>query len=97
MARKDTATTTFRPRVKRLGDHLWLVQSKSTPSLGHQVSTMRGTCSCPAGKRGLRTCWHRTLAATLDAAYAAWMDQGVAQRRAARPAGKAALMEAFGV
>jgi len=100
MAQRSKAPRpTFKPRVRRLGPGRYLVESRSTPGVGHQVDVTRNVCSCPAGKRGLPTCWHRTLAATLDTAYTTWMTQGGRharqERAAARPAGMAALQEAF--
>jgi len=100
MARRTPTATTapaFTPRIRRLGDHRYLVESKTTRGVGHQVDTRWGTCTCPAGKHGRPTCWHRTLAATFDAAYQAWMAQaaGVTPATTRRPVGMAALQDAY--
>ncbi len=91
------ASPAFRPRVRRLGPGRYLIESKTQPGVGHQVNVPRHTCSCPAGKRGVSRCWHRTLAATLNVQFEAWFEAHQQQARAtARLAGMAALQEAFG-
>lgn len=92
----------FRPRMKRLGDGLYLVESTSTPGIGHQVDVARGRCGCTAGRFNKR-CHHLTFAESFDTAYQAWRAQAT---RPVTPAavrasstgtsGMAALMEAFG-
>lgn len=88
----EKTATTFKPRVRRLGDHRYLVESRTRKAYGHQVDVERWACSCPAGKHGMKNCWHRTLAQSVDAAFMAWMNQG----KTRRPSGMAALQEAFG-
>jgi len=90
---QDTATsTTFKPRVRFLGDHRYLIESRTTRGVGHVTNAQRNTCTCMAGKRGMARCWHRALAVQIDRHYAGWM-QG--QTTPARPANMAALQEAF--
>jgi len=96
MATTAIANPAFKPRVRPLGNHRYLIESKTTRGVGHQVDAIRNTCGCPAGKRGMPRCWHRTLAATLDAQLTVWYEQHQTQARAAAcPAGMAALQECF--
>ena len=91
MAKTSTATT-FKPRVRYLGGTRYLIESKSHPGTGHQVDTYRLRCGCPAGQAG-RRCWHLCLAIEFEG----WRRRQ-AQATApaiARPAGMAALQEAF--
>lgn len=95
MATAATASPVFKPRVRPLGNHRYLIESKTTRGVGHQVDAIRNTCSCPAGKRGYHKCWHRTLAATLDAQLTAWVEQHQRRARTARSFGMTALQECF--
>ncbi len=74
--RRPTAST-FKPRVRRLGPGRYLVESKTTPGIGHQADLTRNTCSCTAGKWGRPACRHRTLAAQVDASLTRWYAQAV--------------------
>jgi len=39
-----------KPRMKALGNGLYLVESTSKPGIGHKVDAARGKCGCPAGR-----------------------------------------------
>jgi len=99
---KSTATrpptaSTFKPRVRRLGPGRYLVESATTPGMGHPVTLDR--CNCPGySYRGV--CRHITLVRAIAPRMEAWYTQARQQGRAARavspPAGMRALQEAFG-
>ncbi len=82
--------STFKPRVRRLGAGLYLVESATTPGLGHQTTAT--TCGCRAGQFG-KTCRHQRLVAALEPRFQAWYAQRAVQTQAAlaaAPAGAAA-------
>jgi len=82
-SRRPTAST-FRPRVRRLGAGLYLVESATTPGLGHQATAT--TCGCRAGQFG-KTCRHQRLVAALEPRFQAWYAQRSSTAQApARPA-----------
>jgi len=62
-------------RVCRLNDHQWLVSSASQPGYVHMVTELQGSyrsqatatvifpsCTCPEGRGGGESCWHRRQA-----------------------------------
>ena len=69
-----------------------LLPETSRPGLGHQVDVLRLKYGCEAGKYG-RRCRHLVLAIQYDD----WRrrQQALAAASSARPAGMAALQEAF--
>ncbi len=90
---------TMKPRMRRLGEGRYLVESSTTPGVGHQVDLGRGKCGCTAGRYG-KACRHIALAQAADGSFQAWYSQA---RRPVTPrlsstgtSGMAALMEAFG-
>jgi hypothetical protein len=65
---QQTKTTPLHtPRMKRLSPGLWLVESRSTPGIGHKCTV--DACGCKAGSFG-RLCWHRRLVQQAEAWYA---------------------------
>ena len=88
----STTTTTAKPRIRVLAPHRYLVESTTRPGLGHQVDVLRLKCGCEAGRYG-RRCKHLIWALGYDE----WRRRQLAQANAAttRPAGMAALQEAF--
>jgi len=62
----------FRPRVRRLGPGRYLVESASTPGLGHQATAT--SCGCRAGQFG-KTCRHQRLVAAIEPRFQAWYAQ----------------------
>jgi len=83
---------TRKPRIRTLGTARYLIESTSRPGLGHQVDVLRLKCGCEAGKYG-RRCRHLVLAIQYDE----WRrrQQAQAATRGPRPAGMAALQDAF--
>lgn len=87
------------PRMRYLGeigDGWWLVESTSQPGRGHKVDTLRDRCGCRAGQFGKR-CHHRVWAEQAEAwrVRTAQTSTSVQAPAVARPAGMAALLEAF--
>jgi hypothetical protein len=87
-----TTTTTTKRRIRILGPARYLVESFTQPGLGHRVDVLRLRCGCEAGKYG-RRCRHLVLAIQYDD----WRkrQQALVAASSARPAGMAALQEAF--
>lgn len=89
--------TTVKPRIRRLGRTRFLIESRTRPGLGHQVDTLRLTCSCEAGKRG-RRCWHLVWSLQaeqwLQRAEAAYQAHN-ASSSAQRPRSRTAMHEAW--
>jgi len=79
-ATRPPTATTFKPRVRRLGAGLYLVESATTPGLGHQATATN--CGCTAGRYG-KTCRHQRLVAALEPRFQAWYAQRTAQAQAA--------------
>jgi len=71
-ATRPPTASTFKPRVRRLGAGLYLVESTSTPGLGHQATAT--SCGCRAGQFG-KTCRHQCLVAAIEPRFQAWYGQ----------------------
>lgn len=78
-SRKPTATT-FKPRVRRLGAGRYLVESATTPGLGHTATAT--ACSCTGASFG-HVCRHMKLVAALEPRFQAWYAQRESQAQAA--------------
>ena len=74
MQRKSTAPSkpTFRPRVRRVGEGRYLVESASRPGRGHTTTPTSCTCT---GFSYRHHCRHVALVQTLEPAMAAWYGQ----------------------
>jgi hypothetical protein len=85
-------TATHKPRIKRGSrQHIYHVESATTPGIFYTTDAYNMTCTCPAGRKGKR-CWHLATAISYDA----WRKAQHARAAAsAQPAGMAALQEAF--
>jgi len=75
----------FKPRMRKLSEFVYLVESTSTPGTGHKVDVSTGRCGCVAGQFNKR-CHHLALAEMFDRGVQALRDQADQQRRAARAA-----------
>ncbi len=71
-ATRPPTASTFKPRVRRLGAGLYLVESATTPGLGHQATAT--SCGCRAGQFG-KACRHQRLVAALEPRFQAWYGQ----------------------
>jgi len=78
-----TKKSTFRPRMRKLSEFIYLVESSSRPGVGHKVDVSAGRCSCTAGQFNKR-CHHIQLAEQFDRGVQALRDQAERQRKAAR-------------
>ena len=92
-ATRTSKATSFKPRMRRLGEFLYLVESSSKPGTGHQVNIATGRCSCTAGQFNKR-CHHLALAEQFDRGVQALRDQAERQRRAARASAPVAGIDA---
>jgi len=83
MHTKSTApsTSTFKPRVRRLGPGRYLVESASRPGRGH--TTTATSCSC-TGFSYRKTCRHTRLVQAIERPMAAWYGQATTPTDAAR-------------
>ncbi len=75
----------FKPRMRKLSEFVYLVESTSTPGTGHKVDVSTGRCGCVAGQFNKR-CHHLALAEMFDRGVQALRDQADQQRRAPRAA-----------
>jgi len=94
-SRRPTAST-FKPRVRRLGAGLYLIESATTPGLGHQATAT--SCGCRAGQFG-KTCRHQRLVAAIEPRFQAWYAQREGQATPpppVTPTPTAALVAGFG-
>ncbi len=87
--------------IRRTGTYTFEIDSRTRPGHTHTIDALRLTCSCEAGQKGMR-CWALALALMTEQGYRA-----ITPKRArttptphapalTRPAGAAALLEAFG-
>ncbi len=96
--RHDTAT------VRRTGRYTFEIASGSRAGLTHTQDVLHLKCSCEAGQEGIR-CWHLARALMAEQGYRAIRAKKARPACTAppqapalvRPAGMAALVEAFGV
>jgi len=71
-AKTPATATTFKPRVRRLGEGRYLVESATKPGTGHPVTA--SSCNCP-GFTYRGTCRHVALVRALEPSMTAWYDQ----------------------
>ena len=83
----------FKPRMRKLSEFLYLVESSSRPGTGHKVDVATGRCSCTAGQFNKR-CHHLALAEQFDRGVQALRAQADQQRRVARAAAPVAGIDA---
>jgi hypothetical protein len=98
--RRQSKATARTATIHRTGRYTFEIDSRTRPGHTHKIDALRLECSCEAGKEGMR-CWALVLALMVEQGYRA-----ITPKRArttptshapARPAGAAALLEAFGV
>ncbi len=77
------SASTFKPRMRKLSEFVYLVESTTKPGTGHKVDIAAGRCSCTAGQFNKR-CHHVQLAEQFDRGVQALRDQAERQRKAAR-------------
>jgi hypothetical protein len=71
-AHRVSSTTSFKPRVRRLGPGRYLVESQSRPGVGHPVTADH--CLCKGfSYRGI--CRHVVIVRALEPSMVAWYDQ----------------------
>ncbi len=73
---KSTKREAFRPRVRRLGPGKYLIESATTPGIGHTATAT--ACSCKGASFG-HVCRHMTLVAALEPRFQAWYAQRESQ------------------
>lgn len=70
--KSTTPASTFKPRVRRLGEGRYLVESASHPGRGHTTTATSCTCT---GFSYRKTCRHMTLVQALEPSMTAWYGQ----------------------
>ncbi len=83
----------FKPRMRKLSEFIYLVESSSRPGTGHKVDVAAGRCSCTAAQFNKR-CHHLALAEQFDRGVQALRDQAERQRKAARATSPVAGIDA---
>ena len=83
--------------IRRTGAYTFEIDSRTRPGRIHKIDALRLTCSCEAGKEGMR-CWALVLALMIEQGYRAITPKRArfAPPHTAAPAGAAALLDAFG-
>jgi hypothetical protein len=92
-ATSTAPASTFKPRMRKLSEFVYLVESSSRPGTGHKVDIAAGRCSCTAGQFNKR-CHHLALAEQFDRGVQALRAQADQQRRVARAAAPVAGIDA---
>ncbi len=92
-ATRTAPASTFKPRMRKLSEFVYLVESSSKPGTGHKVDVSTGRCSCTAGQFNKR-CHHLALAEQFDRGVQALRDQAERQRKAARAVAPVAGIDA---
>jgi len=84
--------------IRRTGTYTFEIDSRTRPGHTHKIDALRLTCSCEAGKEGMR-CWALVHALMTEQGYRAITPKHARSApppALTRPAGSAALREAFG-
>ncbi len=95
--RQQSKASAHAATIRRTGPYTFEIDSRTRPGHTHTIDALRLECSCEAGQKGMR-CWALALALMVEQGYRA-----ITPKRAratatphTRPAGAAALLEAFG-
>ncbi len=97
--RRQSKATARAATIRRTGTYTFEIDSRTRPGHTHTIDALRLTCSCEAGKEGMR-CWALVLALMTEQGYRAITPKRVRATLTpapARPAGATALREAFGL
>ncbi len=97
--RRQSKATARAATIRRTGAYTFEIDSRTRPGHMHTINALRLECSCEAGQKGMR-CWALALALMVEQGYRA-----ITPKRArtapppalTRPAGPAALLDAFGL
>ncbi len=81
-ATRTAPASTFKPRVRRLGPGKYLIESATTPGIGHTATAT--ACSCKGASFG-HVCRHMKLVAALEPRFHAWYAQREGQATVAAP------------
>jgi len=92
-ATRTAPASTFKPRMRKLSEFVYLVESTSKPGAGHKVDIAARRCSCTAGQFNKR-CHHVQLAEQFDRGVQALRAQADQQRKASRAAAPVAGSDA---
>jgi len=92
-ATRTVPASTFKPRMRKLSEFVYLVESTTKPGTGHKVNVATGRCSCTAGQFYKR-CHHVQLAEQFDRGVQALRDQAERHHKAARAAAPVAGIDA---
>jgi len=87
--------------IRRTGKYTFEIGSRTRPGHVHAINALRLECTCEAGQKGMR-CWALVLALMIEQGYRAVTPKRprpatLPTPAPARPAGAAALLEAFGL
>ena len=99
--RRYSKATARTATIRRTGTYTFEIDSRTRPGHTHKIDALRLTCSCEAGKEGMR-CWALVLALMVEQGYRAITPKRTRPTPTphapalARPAGAAALLESFG-
>ncbi len=97
--RRYSKATARTATIRRTGTYTFEIDSRTRPGHTHKIDALHLTCSCEAGKEGMR-CWALVLALMVEQGYRAIIPKRTRPTphapALARPAGVAALLEAFG-
>jgi len=97
--RRQSKATARAATIRRTGPYTFEIDSRTRPGHTHTIDALRLTCSCEAGQQGMR-CWALALALMTEQGYRAITPKRTRTApppAPARPAGTAALLEAFGL
>lgn len=84
--------------IRRTGKYTFQIASATRPGVVHEQDVLHLKCTCEAGARGIR-CWHLARALMIEQGYRPLLKKKgrpAAPPTITRPAGMAALLEAFG-
>ena len=78
--RRQNKATAHAATIRRTGKYTFEVDSRTRPGHTHKIDALRLTCSCEAGKEGMR-CWALVLTLMVEQGYRAVTPNACAPRR----------------